>query len=290
MTMTPEVDFLLQDFEQRQSTGEGEALQALRRQAIDAFTQLGFPTTKSEEYRYTNVAPIANAKLPTRHSSGAIDALPASVASFDCAARVVLVDGQLNVGLSQLDSIPDGVRIRALDDALSDEAVQTRLAKSETLNKNGFYALNAAFARSGVVIEVANNVAVAEPIRVIHVSTDTAAGTAGHIRHLLSLGRHAELTVVEEFVSLTDASYFTNVVREVELDDGAQLRCVEVIRESPQAFHIGSLSARIPRDARVQQIGLTLTGALVRREAHVELAGEGADATLAGVYAPTGRE
>ncbi len=288
MDRTAEVDFLLREFEQRESAGETEWLLALRRRAIDEFGRLGFPTQKSEEYRYTNVAPIAKAKLPARGQPGSIDALPPGVLDLDGAATVVLVDGVLSPALSQLDRLPEGVSVKPLADALEEEWARARFARLATPDRNGIYALNAAFARGGIAVEVPPKVEA--PLRLVHVSTDSAAGTAGHLRHLLSLGRASELTLVEEFVALTDAPYFTTVVREVEMDEGSSLKAVELIRESPAAFHIGSLVARLPRDARLQQVGLTLKGALVRREAHVELAGEGADATLGGLYVPRGRD
>lgn len=290
MDRTAEVEFLLREFEQRETAGEGEWLLALRRRAIDEFGRLGFPTQKSEEYRYTNVAPIARAKLPTRGEPGVIDALPPGVLEIESAATVVLVDGVLSPALSVLDGLPDGVTLRPLRDALDDPSARERFARLGTPERNGIYALNAAFARHGVAVDVAANVVVERPLRIVHVSTDSAAGTAGHLRHLVSVGRAAELTLVEEFVSLTDAPYFTTVVREVELGEGASLKAVEVLRESPAAFHIGSLLSRLPRDARLHQVGLTLSGALVRRESHVELAGEGADASLGGVYVPRGRD
>nr|MDP9121559.1 Fe-S cluster assembly protein SufD [Acidobacteriota bacterium] len=42
---------------------EPQALKALRREAIERFTALGFPTLRQEEWRFTNVAPIARASF-----------------------------------------------------------------------------------------------------------------------------------------------------------------------------------------------------------------------------------
>ncbi|MEM6732853.1 MAG: Fe-S cluster assembly protein SufD, partial [Myxococcota bacterium] len=286
----PEHTFLVEQFDGASRPGDGEWIHALRQRAIEDFARLGFPTQKSESYRYTNVGPIAKAKLSPRQRAGSVDALP--VAPLDTVGVVAFVDGAWNPGLSNLDGLPDGVRVRSLREELASDAnsLQDRLSVLASPGRDGFHALNTAFASDGLIVEVPAGLAVEKPLRVVHVTTDASSGTAGHLRQVVQLGKAAELKIVEEWVSLCEGTYFNSVVREVFLDDGAHLGWVELIRESEQGYHIGSLVTQVPRDARLSQFGLTLSGALVRREAHVELSGESADAQLSGIYLPTGQE
>jgi Fe-S cluster assembly protein SufD len=50
-------------------------IQQLREAAFERFSELGFPTTRDEEWRFTNVAPIARGHFPAHHNH-AVDALP----------------------------------------------------------------------------------------------------------------------------------------------------------------------------------------------------------------------
>ena len=87
----------------------------LRREAIGVFGDLGFPTTRLEEWRYTNVRPIASVpfELPSSEAAGiSRETLePLAVPIFAC-SLFVFVDGrfapQLSasraLGLAWLDS------------------------------------------------------------------------------------------------------------------------------------------------------------------------------------------
>ena len=44
-------------------------IQKLREDAFERFAQVGFPTTRDEEWRFTNVAPIARAKFAMQAAS-----------------------------------------------------------------------------------------------------------------------------------------------------------------------------------------------------------------------------
>ena len=50
----------------QQSTACARVAAALKNAAFARFSELGFPTTKNEEWRFTNVAPIARTKFVGR--------------------------------------------------------------------------------------------------------------------------------------------------------------------------------------------------------------------------------
>lgn len=283
--MSPEITHHLEQFERAHLAGDEEQVHALRRRAIEEFARLGFPTTRSEEYRYTNVASLASAKLTVGVTPASLDAVPKQAVFAE--PSLTFVDGRFAPALSNL---PDSIQVRSLNDVLraGDASVTGQLGTVAPAERNGFYALNAAFADEGAVIEVPSGVAVEEPLRVMHITTDSSSGAVNNLRHLVKVGRGSELTIVEEFLSVTDQRYLNNIVREVFLDDGARLTLVEVNRES--SHHISALAGDVPRDAHLKQVGFTLSGQLVRRESYVTLAGEGADAVLAGTYLPRDKQ
>lgn len=288
--MNTEASSWVETFDHPATTSRPAWIHTLRERAIEDFGRLGFPTQKSEEYRYTNVEAIAKGSLKPRNVQGALDALPIERLGDEC--TVVFVDGRFNPALSELERLPRGVRVGSLSDLLEGEPerLEPHLGKLAGSDRNGFYALNAAFMDDGWVLEVEAGVAVDKLLRVVHVTTDASADTASHQRHLCLVGRGAQMSIVEQYVTLTEERYLNNVVYEVFLEEDALLQRYETIEESRSAFHVESVVAQLPRSARLVDVGLSLSGRLVRRETHVGLSGEGAEVSLSGAYVPRGEE
>ncbi|MEP6779504.1 MAG: SufD family Fe-S cluster assembly protein, partial [Gemmatimonadaceae bacterium] len=209
-------------------------LHALRRQGATEFARLGFPHTKNEDWLYTNTSEISTGKY-TRDIGGAVVPLN-DLAPFlfgnESWPRVVIVDGQFSADLSELNDLPDGVRVQSLHDAARDESdVLTKyLGNIVPASRDGFTALNASSAGTGVVVHVAKEMVSDIPLHILHVTTANANGVLAQPRHLIVVERHGKATVVESFVSLGEAQTFTNSVTEVVVEDGATLTHLRVQR------------------------------------------------------------
>ena len=122
------------------------------------------------------------------------------------------------------------------------------------------------------------------PVHILHVTDASGAGVMSHPRHVLVAERHAKASVIESYVSLADVSYFTNAVVEVSVDDGATLQLLRIQRESPTAFHVGTVEARQGRDSHFMAFTFQTGAALSRSNVFTVLAGEGCGTTLNGLY------
>src|SRR5688572_31521706 len=92
-------------------------LDALRRGGIARFDELGFPNTKQEDWRFTNVAPIARTKFALAERVDLAGKPPFSCGD-DAAAELVFVNGHFMAELSTTDGLPKGVRVSSLGEAL----------------------------------------------------------------------------------------------------------------------------------------------------------------------------
>src|SRR6266404_871171 len=118
--------------------------QELREAAFQRFVELGFPTTRDEEWRFTNVAPIARASFTAGAAAAAnVDAL----APWTTGIRVVFVNGHL---VGQVSDLPKGVQAGNLN-----EEAASYLAAHAGFSHNAFVALNTAFLKDGAFIRVA---------------------------------------------------------------------------------------------------------------------------------------
>ncbi|HEU4629195.1 MAG TPA: Fe-S cluster assembly protein SufD [Gemmatimonadaceae bacterium] len=290
------------DFDAAVQAGLGPLwLADARRAAFRRFQELGFPTPKNEDWHFTSVAPIAEAAFPTlRTASGdvtAADLAPYTVGHAEW-PTLVFVNGRFAPELSTpADRLPDGVRVTTLGAALHGDAagelaelLERHLTKAAAWGDHAFTALNTALMTDGAVLQVGTEMVVDAPIHLLYVSDAEAAKGTTHPRTLIVAGRHSKATVIESFVGLGEASYFTNAVTEVFVDDGATLTHYKVQRESPRAFHVGTVEVRQGRDSHFVSFSFATGGSLARTNIYTVLGGEGCGATLNGLYMLDGEQ
>src|SRR5262245_50654336 len=102
---------------QRDAAFNAGGLGSARSAAFDRFLRQGFPTTRQEEWRHTNVAPIAQIafeRAPVADIARA-DAEPFLFAD-EIPHRIVLVNGRWSDALSSISALPAGVTVRSLRD------------------------------------------------------------------------------------------------------------------------------------------------------------------------------
>lgn len=271
------------------------SLKGLRAAGAEAFKTLGFPTTRNEDWHYTNVSAIATAQY-----TPAADVAPVSL---DAAALepytfggtwplVVFVNGRFNAELSRLDALPAGISVRSLADASVDDAesLGAVLGTAATADRDGFTALNAAFAGEGTYIRVAKEMVIDTPIHLLHVTDARGEGLMSHPRHVLVAERHAKAMVVESHIGLANVPYFTNAVVEAFVEDGATLQLIRVQREARTAHHVGTVEARQGRDSHFVTFTFQTGAALSRSNVYTVLDGEGCGCTINGLYMLDGEQ
>ena len=156
-------------------------LQGLRRDGIDRFEVLGFPTTKDEQWRFTDVRPIARTAfvLGQADIAGAAEVHKQFTFGRDCAVELVFVNGQFAPSLSNLAKLPKGVTVSSLGDAIKNAAgVEKHLGKHADPNANAFVALNQGFAGQGAFVHLAKGTTLKGAIHLLFVSTPGASGAA----------------------------------------------------------------------------------------------------------------
>ena len=270
-------------------------LNTLRQCSIERFEALGFPTTKNEDWHFTSVAPISEAAFPPRSAPGG-DVSVDELAPFTFGATdwptIVFVNGVFAPALCSLDPLPDGIRVYDLASAIreNDSLVERHLSKVAPYELHAFTALNSAFVSDGAVVRIAKEFEVERPILILFVSDALAAMTQTNPRTLIVAERHSKATVIESYVSTGEASYFTNAVTEVLLEDGANLSHLKIQRESPRAFHVGTIEAEQKRDSHYQSFSFSTGASLARTNVYTTLDGEGCGATLNGLYMLDGEQ
>ena len=261
-------------------------LDDLRSRGAARFAALGIPTVRDEEWRFTNVSPIAAIDFkPAGQISGTAARLD-GFAYTDAPVRLVVVNGRFDTTLSRLKGLPAGVHVGSLADALTDYAdiVQRYFGQLADVNTRGFTALNTAFVQDGAFVHVPDGLAIEAPIHVIFVTGSDDGPVMAHPRTLIVAGAGSQVTVIESYVGGPGETYFSNAVSEVFVGENAGVDHYKIQEESLDAFHIGALHVHTSRSARFSSHSFALGGRIVRNDAHAILDGEGGDCTLNGLY------
>ena len=270
--------------------GTGGVLGELRAAGAAAFATLGYPTRRNEDWRYTSVSSIADAKFTPaleRPAGGLPNA--AALAPYTFGAQwplLVFVNGRFTPSLSLMDALPDGVRVMTLAQAATQEPelLARHLGAAVPADRDGFSALNASNASEGMLVHIAKEMVSDTPVHVLHVTDTQGANTSSHPRHLIIAERHAKASVIQTYAGLADVPYLTNAVTEVFVEDGATLNLMQVQRESRTGFHVSTIEARQRRDSHFVAFTFQTGGELSRSNVYTVLAGEGCGTTINGLY------
>ena len=264
----------------------GGRVAELRRGAMDAFSEIGFPDLNQEEWRFTDVSPIARTEYelaPAPVEVGAADLEPFSYR--DC-YQLVLVNGLLAPELSDLAGLPDSVEVCGLAEALAagSEAVETHLGRHAAYTEHPFVALNTALWRDGVLLRVPRGVVLDKPVNVVVLGTPGDQPIAFFPRILVIAEESSQLTMVEQYATLGEGRYLSCPVTEIVADANAVVDHYKLQRESDSAFHVATFQIHQDRDSNVSSHSISWGGDLVRNDVNAILAGEGCDANLNGLY------
>jgi len=298
--MTPEIDqrtkSLVEQFRRIDAAAAGQPiwLPLVRQAGLVSFAEQGFPSLTDEDWRFTNVAPLA--KLPLQPARAAVvngaetQVLREAPLAEITGHRLVFVNGFFCAKLSSLETVPAGVRVESLAAALAKDAglIERHLGQYAHTANNAFAALNQAFFQDGAFIFIPANVALAEPVQLIYLSSAKQKGETILPRNLVIAGANTQLTIVESYITTGHAAYFTNAVTELVAGDNAAVEHIKLQDEAAGAFHIATIAGEFGRASNVDVHSFALGAKLSRNNIRTKLAGEGLECILNGLYLTRG--
>jgi Fe-S cluster assembly protein SufD len=281
-----------EEFERGLPAGEPASLKDLRRQGIERFAALGFPTIRMEEWRFTNVAPVARLPLRLSRSVNGVGPEEFERYRYEGSAAVAFVNGRFRPEFSDLEGLPAGVVVSGLAAAIESqpEIVEPYLGHSAKFDEQAFVALNTAFLNDGALIHVPRGVVVEKPIHLMMMASPGAEPMAFFPRNLIVAEENSQVTVVEHYVTAGRGAYLSSPVTELVAQANAVVDHYKLQRESREAFHLATFQLRQERDSNVSSHSISWGGALVRNDVNALLDGEGCEATLNGLYMVEGNQ
>ncbi len=272
-----------------------EGLAGFRSKAIGEFTDLGIPTPRDEDWKYTNLRALEkHAFVPatTVHGMADVDTIKALFIDALDSYRLVFINGQYSEALSAAQNLPAGIKVIQLRAALAQDAnIAKLLGASTPACKHGLNALNAAFVDSGVYIEASENANLDKPIELLFVgSAPSETPLLVQPRNVIHAKAGSSVCVIERFVSANDERVWTNSVTEIFVDAGAKLTHYKLQEENTKSFHVGAVYAQQETGSAFESGSVALGALIARNDIAVTLDGENASCALNGLYVGAGRQ
>jgi Fe-S cluster assembly protein SufD len=269
-------------------------LAGYRKGSLARFAELGFPSRRSETWRYIDLhrleqRPMLPADAKPAGMGAAARALLAEIGLEAPTYRLVLIDGRFSPKLSALAGLPPDVWFGSIAAAIAErpDLVRVHLEVPPPDTARPFAALNAAFFGDGFVLDIPSGVTIERPVEILHLSSGRSGGSL-HTRSLITAGEGSRGSVIESFTGLGD--YWRNDVVELQLAAGAELTRIALIEEADDALHFSEMLATLGAASRLSSFVLLLGGRTVRHEANLCGRGEGSRCELNGAFLLSGRQ
>jgi Fe-S cluster assembly protein SufD len=279
---------------ERAAAGEPGWVAELRRSAWAVFEETPMPTTKLEEWRYTDLSRVLDldrfspspARVAPDDPASWPDRLRATIdEDREAAGHIVLIDGHVVHTDIDPELASRGVILQSLHGAIADhpELIEEHLGSAVPAADGKLEALNLALWSEGIVLYVPADVRLELPIRVTRWVSEP--GTAYFSRVLIVAEPHSQVSYVDEIVSDdVEAQAFKSTVAEIVARDGAMVQYVTVQRLGRGTFYQSAQRTLASRDATIDTLNVALGASVSRVDLNARLLGPGASSEMLGLY------
>ncbi len=263
-------------------------LNQVRESALERVRAEGFPGPRDEAWKYTNVRPILEkgaAALPPLTLS--LKELDSYLWGLGSAPRVVLLNGAWSAELSQLQALPQGVRVLPLSQHFEDPVVKRYLDAKQT---NAFASLNTAFFRDGVLVHVAKGVTLSQPIHVLSVLGSEKGYGIGESRLLVVAEENSHSILVESYQGKGAGQYLCNAVTQYFVEAGATVDRYALQAHPLESFHLSTSSFHLEKGSHLRSVNFAFGAQTAREEIEVNFKAPHGEVELDGLYVGSGNQ
>jgi Fe-S cluster assembly protein SufD len=289
---------LLNQFEKFQSSLEGKALSPLhqkRKEAIESFKSLDFPTVKHEEWKYTNVAPLLKTTFNLDANRATAGVTAQEIQSFALPLQdaniLVFVNGNYQPEQSTILSSVLDITIMDIANAEDKrvEALDKYFATLADIKQDAFTAMNTAFVNHGAFVQVPSGRVVERPVILYNITNSKVGNLITQPRNLFVAGENSQVTILEVYASVGENTSLTNTVTEIHVGKQAIVDYYKLQVEETNDNHIGTTQVYQEKGSNFSATTVTLNGGLVRNNLNIVLDAEHCEAHMNGLYLLDGK-
>jgi len=247
------------------------AIYALREKAKNALLSQGFPSKKTEAWKYTDITPIIEKNFDINNSEHSCSCDCCHHKEEECKSVIEIhfCKGQLHIGEF---NTPKGLNIIPLPLALYENLDEYKkyIFKSFDIEKHPFAALSGIYLEQGICITVEKNTKIQKPI-IIKYKQNDCQNLQINLHNFWILEKDSEIEILEEFSSNSKSCYLTNIVNEIYLKPDAKLNHYKIQKENSEAYHIALNAVKIQNNGLYKQYYLSEGAKISRQETLINL-------------------
>lgn len=290
-------DWFISNFKLFENTLNGSSLlpiHSIRKKAINYFSEVGFPTLKNEEWKYTSLDSLAQHKFELSKTYAEIseNEIRKYRLQKENACLLVFINGHFCENLSNTNSLPDNIAVENIHSLLNKESsvINNHLTKYANYKSNAFTALNTAFLQDGAYINIPDNTQMEQPIQLLFLSDPTNFSFITHPRNLIIIGKNSGVSIIETYHHLSANTYFNNIVTEIVVNENANLKHYRIQAENQASFNINTTEVNLKKGGTYSSYAFDVGGAIVRNNLNVMLNEQHSEANLYGLYLTEGKQ
>lgn len=266
---------LANTLKQDADAGHPEWLLPIRNEALEHFLKQGFPHTKLENWRYTNLAPMSErSNASVAQPVAASDAIVPATDSDSL--MLVFVNGMFSSHKSSRSASPANGVISNMAAQLDTDGAEDWLRNS---GDSDLAQLNLAMTNDGAVVQIPDNIELAQTIHIIFTNT---AGANVFPRVIIQLGRNAKATVVEHHIS--NSACVSTAITNISCGEGSRITYQKLQEEHADSFHVAAQTIKLAKDSHCDIVNIDLGAAIARNDLRILLQGSGAEAKVNGLF------
>jgi Fe-S cluster assembly protein SufD len=291
-------DWYINEFGSFEKKLNGESMSFLherRKDALQALSNMEFPTNRNEEWKYTSVSPILKHNFIPAINSKLLKFTKKEIEKYLFSNfeyhLIVFVNGIFSEELSSVGKLPAGVFAGSLRKIVKDDPqlvadYVTKLSKDD----NAFNALSTAYSYDGLVVIVPDGKVIDKPIQVLYLNTSGEDLILSHPRNLIIAGKNSQVNIIANYSGYNQDVYFSNIITELFIDESAIVSLCKVQDESHEAFHIEKLQARQKKNSVFNHYNIGFGGSIVRNDINTLLDDENTETHYYGLYLAAGKQ
>jgi len=281
-------------YEQLKGEQHSPALDTIRESGFSAFSQMGIPTVKHEEWKYTRISPLFDKDFlfgnAIPHGISVDDFKSLRLAGADNANELVFVNGIFTPEHSVVRS--GELVVLPLEKAAENEyadVVKANLGHSSRYLKDGLNAMNTALLEGGIFIHVPKGKIASHPVYIYNIADARASNVVAQPRSLIHVGEHAQIQLVETYTTLGLGETLTNQVMEVVVEKDAMVEYYKIQNDSSQANQVSTTHFRQVGKSYVHTVVISLDGGIIRNNLNIVMEAEYCESHLYGLYFLSGQ-
>lgn len=264
-----------------------------RKKAVATFQEVGFPTVKHEEWKYTNLSAALLKNLDLTAANPVLTISKNDVAHFlvnttENAIHLFFVNGLFQPQLSSdLNNLPKGLTLSNIENQT--DLVESYFSVLSEKNKDFFTALNTAFATDGFCVKVSKGKIIETPIYVYFVNDNRNGQVISQVRNILVAEAGSQVQITEITANLSENHYsFTNNITEVFVAEDAVVQHYQVQNDNEKAFHYKLNAVQQATKSSYSNYAFQFGAAMQRHDLRIELTGEHCEGNMYGLYMLSG--